>query len=137
MKSFFPEKMLGENLTLSLDSVKAKFNFFELQLHELHWQTTVYSEHMALGMAYERLYNDADVIVEKIMGYLGTRTRAVPMETIKDYTPEMPKQVVSDVITFAHHLEKYAEVNNMPDVGDMAVALSGKMARIRYLLTMS
>jgi hypothetical protein len=137
-KSLFPSEMLksggGE---LSLDSIKAKLNYFELQVHELHWQTFGLGEHEALGDLYNTIFSTKDEIVEKIMGYTNTRTKAMPVEPIKNYAPGLPNQIVGDLILFAKQLENFGASSNMPDIENIAQALSGDAAKIKYRLTLS
>jgi len=123
--------------SLSLDSVKAKLNYFELQLHELHWQTRGFAEHEALGKIYDRVFDLKDEIVEKIMGYTGVRTKAMPIQQIKDYSPGMSEQVIGELIRFAKQLEEFGEANNMPDIENIAQSLSGDAAQTKYRLTLS
>ena len=122
---------------LSLDVIKAKLNYFELQLHELHWQTTSLAEHLALGDAYDLVFDLKDEIVEKIMGYTGTRTKAMTVDTIKNYSPGMPNVIVAEILSFAKQLENYGESNGMPDIENIAQSLSGDFAKIKYRLTLS
>jgi DNA-binding ferritin-like protein len=122
---------------LSLDSIKAKLNYFELQVHELHWQTFGLGEHEALGDLYNTIFSMKDEIVEKIMGYSGTRTKAMPVQQIKDYAPGLPNQIVSELISFAKQLENFGASNNMPDIENIAQSLSGDSAKIKYRLTLS
>jgi len=136
--SIFPEGMMeSAGSSLSLDAVKAKLNYFELQLHELHWQTRGFAEHEALGKIYDRVFDLKDEIVEKIMGYTGTRTKAMPIQQIKDYAPGMSEQVIGELIRFAKQLEDFAEANNMPDIENIAQSLSGDAAQTKYRLTLS
>jgi len=138
IKSLFPEEMMeSAGNSLSLDSIKAKLNYFELQLHELHWQTRGFAEHEALGKIYDRVFDLKDEIVEKIMGYTGTRTKAMPVQPIKDYTPGMSEQVVRELNTFAKQLEAFGESNDMPDIENIAQSLSGDAAQTLYRLTLS
>lgn len=138
IKSLFPEGMMETmGNSLSLDSIKAKLNYFELQLHELHWQTRGFAEHSALGTIYDKVFDLKDEIVEKIMGYTGTRTKAMPIQPIKDYTPGMAEQVVNDLQKFAKQLEDFAESNGMPDIENIAQSLSGEAAQCKYRLTLS
>ena len=137
-KSLFPEKMLSSSGgELSLDSIKAKLNYFELQVHELHWQTFGLGEHEALGDLYNTIFSIKDEIVEKIMGYTGVRTKAMPVEPVKNYAPGLPNQVVTDLISFAKQLENFGESNDMPDIENIAQSLSGDAAKIKYRLTLS
>ena len=137
-KSLFPEEMLTKGGSeLSLDKIKAKLSYFELQLHELHWQTKSFAEHSALGTIYDKVFDLKDEIVEKIMGYTGTRTKAMPVEPIKDYAVGMSEKVVSDLEAFAKQLEAFGEANNMPDIENIAQSLSGEAAQTKYRLTLS
>lgn len=135
-KSLFPEEMLN-TVSLNLDSIKAKLNYFHLQLHELHWQTRSLAEHLALGDAYDMIEGVKDEIVEKIMGYTGTRTKAMPVEPIKNYAAGVSEQVISEVIKFAKQLEEFGETTGMPDIENIAQSLSGDAAKIKYRLTLS
>ena len=138
IKSLFPEGMMeSAGSSLSLDAIKAKLNYFELQLHELHWQTRGFAEHEALGKIYDKVFDLKDEIVEKIMGYTGTRTKAMPVQTIKDYTPGMAEQVVNELQKFAKQLEEFGEANGMPDIENIAQSLSGDAAQTKYRLTLS
>lgn len=137
-KSLFPEEMLTKGaIELSLDKIKAKLNYFELQLHELHWQTKSFAEHSALGTIYDKVFDLKDEIVEKIMGYTGTRTKAMPVEPIKDYAVGMSEKVVSELEAFAKQLEAFGSANNMPDIENIAQSLSGEAAQTKYRLTLS
>ena len=135
-KSIFPEEMMTK-VSLNLDSIKAKLNYFHLQLHELHWETKSLAEHLALGDAYDMVGDIKDEIVEKIMGYTGTRTKPMPVETIKGYSAGVPDQVINELMAFAKQLEEYGEANGMPDIENIAQSLSGDAAKIKYRLTLS
>ena len=135
-KSLFPEEMMGKT-ALNLDTIKAKLTYFELQLHELHWATKSLAEHLALGDAYDMVFDLKDEIVEKIMGYTGTRTKPMPVETIKPYSIGMPDQVISELMTFAKQLEAYGESTGYCDIENIAQSLSGDAAKIKYRLTLS
>ena len=135
-KSLFPDEMMG-GTSLNLDSIKAKLNYFHLQLHELHWETRSLAEHLALGDAYDLVGDIKDEIVEKIMGYTGTRTKAMPVETIKGYSAGISDQVISELMAFAKQLEAFGEANGMPDIENIAQSLSGEAAQTLYRLTLS
>jgi len=137
-KSLFPSDMLDKSGgELSLDSIKAKLNYFELQVHELHWQTFGLGEHKALGDLYNTIFSMKDEIVEKIMGYTGVRTKAMPVDPIKNYTPGLPNQIVVELILFAKQLQSFGASNDMPDIENVAQALSGDAAKIKYRLTLA
>lgn len=136
--NIFPESLLNQNKpTLTLDSIKAKLNYFHLQLNELHWQTKSYSEHKALGVLYEKVADFKDEIVEKIMGYSGTRTKAMPVQTIIDYSVGASISVVKDLIIFSKELQTFGSTNNMPDIENIAQSLNGEAAKTMYLLSLN
>lgn len=135
--SLFPNEMMEVNSGLNLDSIKAKLNYFELQIHELHWQTLSLSQHLALGDLYEIVFNVKDEIVEKIMGYTGVRTKAMKIEEIRNYSSSMPVTVVKELLMFTKKLEDFGEQNTMPDIENIAQSLSGDVSKILYRLTLS
>ena len=137
--SLFPSEMMENAMgnALTPELIAGKLSFFYEQLHLLHWQTTSFAEHDALGKIYDKLGDLQDEIVEKIMGYKGTRVKAYKIDVLKDYSKGAPMQVVSDLIKFAKQLEEYGEANNMPDIENIAQSLSGEAAQTKYRLTLS
>ena len=133
MSTLFPSNMLE----LNLDSIKAKLNYFELQLHELHWQTKSFAEHSALSTIYDKVFDLKDEIVEKIMGYTGVRTKAMPVAPIKNWEPNMSNSVVKELIKFAKDLENFGKQNNMPDIENIAQGLSGLGSQTIYRLSLT
>jgi DNA-binding ferritin-like protein len=135
-KSLFPQEMLSKatGSELSLESIAAKLTYFHEQLHLLHWQTTSYAKHKALGKMYEYVQDFKDGIVEKLMGYTGKRPGAYKIEPLTDCTAE---QCTSDIMAFASSLKMYGEKNAYHDVCNLADALSGEAAKTKYLLTLS
>lgn len=137
-KSLFPSGMLSKSGgELSPDAIATRLTHFELQLHNLHWATKSYAEHQALGGLYDKVFDLKDEIVEKVMGYTGTRAKITAHSPLKDYAVGVSDQVVSELITFASQLESYAAANNMPDIENIAQSLSGEAAKTKYLLTLS
>jgi DNA-binding ferritin-like protein len=137
--SLFPSEMMENAMgnALTPELIAGKLSFFYEQLHLLHWQTTSFAEHDALGKIYDKVGDLQDEIVEKIMGYKGTRVKAYKIDVLKDYSKGAPMQVVSDLITFAKQLEEYGETNKMPDIENIAQSLSGEAAQTKYRLTLS
>ena len=135
-KSLFPQEMLSNATSseLSLESIAAKLTYFHEQLHLLHWQTTSYAKHKALGKMYEYVQDFKDGVVEKLMGYTGQRPGAYKIEPLTDCTAE---RCVSDIMSFASSLKMYGERNSYHDVCNLADSLSGEAAKTRYLLTLS
>jgi DNA-binding ferritin-like protein len=136
IKSLFPEDMMESkgSSSLTIEIIAAKLTYFHEQLHLLHWQTTSYAEHKALGKLYEYVQDFKDGVVEKIMGYTGKRPGLYKIEPLTNCKPE---QCVSDLMSFASDLKMYGEKNSFHDVCNLADALSGEAAKTKYLLTLS
>jgi len=139
LKSLFPEEMMESSASgsLTLETIAGKLSYFYEQLHLLHFQTTSFAEHEALGKIYDKVGDFQDEIVEKIMGYSGRRIKAFKIDALKDYSGVMPNQVVRDLVKFAKDLEEFGEANNMPDIENVAQSLSGEAAQTLYRLTLS
>jgi hypothetical protein len=138
MKSLFPQEMLSSaSGDLSPDVIATKLTYFELQLHNLHWATRSYAEHMALGGLYDAVFDLKDEIIEKVMGYSGTRAKIGNPGQLKDYSPGVSSVVVGELISFAKQLQNYGASNNMPDIENVAQSLSGTAAKTKYLLTLT
>ena len=135
-KSLFPSEMLksggGE---LTLETIAGKLTYFHEQLHLLHWQTSSYAEHQALGGLYAYVHDFKDGVVEKLMGYMGKRPKAPKVEPLSDTASA--SIVVSELISFASSLKSFGESNGFHDIANLADALSGEAAKTKYLLTLS
>jgi hypothetical protein len=132
--SIFPESMLSKE-ELTLESIAGKLTYFHEQLHLIHWQTSSYAEHQALGGLYDYVHDFKDGVIEKLMGYTGKRPRAYKAEPLSDGA--IASSVVSDLMSFSSSLKSYAERNGYHDISNLADALSGEAAKVKYLLTLS
>ena len=132
-KSLFPEDMMKSG-ELNLETIAGKLTYFHEQLHLLHWQTTSYAQHKALGKLYEYVQDFKDGVIEKLMGYTGKRPGVFKIEPL---TAADSTAVVTALMDFASNLKSYAESNNFHDIANLADALSGEAAKTKYLLTLS
>jgi len=130
--AIFPQEMM-ENAEMSLESVAAKLTYFHIQLHLLHWQTTSFAEHKALGSLYETVGDMKDDIVEKLMGYANRRVKVFKLEGLSEGNSVA---VVNSLLTFAYNLIEWAEANHYCDIENLAQSLSGEAAKTKYLLTL-
>jgi len=139
IKSLFPDEMMENAIgnALTLETISGKLSYFYEQLHLLHFQTTSFAEHEALGKIYDKVGDFQDEIVEKIMGYSGRRIKAYKIDVLKDYSSGASNQVVKELVSFAKQLEEFGEANNMPDIENVAQSLSGEAAQTLYRLTLS
>lgn len=133
-KSLFPESMMS-SAEMTIESVASKLTYFHEQLHLLHWNTTSYAEHQALGGLYDYVHDFKDGVVEKLMGYMGKRVGQLKMEPVSPTASATA--VVTDLINFSHQLMEWAEANKYCDVENLAQSLSGEAAKTKYLLTLS
>ena len=135
LKSLFPEEMMSRSSgELTLETIAAKLTYFHEQLHLLHWQTSSYAEHQALGGLYDYVHDFKDGLVEKIMGYTGKRPSGYKIDPLGS---AQATAVVSELMSFASNLKSYGEANSYHDVCNLADSLSGEAAKVRYLLTLS
>lgn len=136
MKSLFPQEMMSANSSgsLTLESIAAKLTYFHEQLHLLHWQTSSYAQHMALGGLYDYVHDFKDGVVEKLMGYTGKRPGLYKIDPLTNCSAQ---ECVVNLMSFASDLKKYGETNNFHDICNLADALSGEAAKTKYLLTLS
>ena len=132
-KSLFPQEMLSSG-DMSLESVASKLTYFHEQLHLLHWQTTSYAEHQALGGLYDYVHDFKDGVIEKLMGYTGKRPGAYKIDPLGNSNATA---IVSELMSFSSSLKSYAEGNGYHDISNLADALSGEAAKTKYLLTLS
>jgi hypothetical protein len=135
-KSLFPSDMLKSGAgEMTIEGIAGKLTYFHEQLHLLHWNTTSYAEHQALGGLYDYVHDFKDGVVEKLMGYTGKRPKAFKMEPLSDGANA--SNVVTELMSFASSLKSYAESNSYHDIANLADALSGEAAKTKYLLTLS
>jgi hypothetical protein len=120
---------------MTLENIAGKLTYFHEQLHLLHWTTTSYAEHQALGGLYDYVHDFKDGVIEKLMGYMGKRPKAPKMEPLSDTASA--SIVVSELMSFASSLKSFAESNSFHDIANLADALSGEAAKTKYLLTLS
>ena len=127
-----PSKVATEGLTL--ETVASKLTYFQEQIHLLHWQTNIYSEHKNLGSLYEYIQEFKDELIEKLMGYTGKKPAVYKLEPLSTSTSNV---VVDELISFAKSLKEYGEMNCYQDVCNLSDSLSGEAAKSKYLLTLS
>lgn len=132
IKSLFPQEMMNTS-ELDLESIAGKLLTFAEQFHLVHWQTGSYAEHIATGELYEYLYTFRDEVIEKLMGYTGRKPNGFKMGNINTSS----ETAISELMSFAISLKRYAESNGFIDVAAMADTLSGKAAKYKYLLRLA
>lgn len=130
--NIFPEGMMKSEMTL--ESIAGKLTYFHEQLHLIHWQTSIYAEHMATGALYDYVHDFKDGLMEKLMGYTGRKPGVFKIEPLSSVSSQA---VAGEMISFASELKSFAERNSYLDIGNLADEFSGETAKFKYLLTLS
>ena len=120
---------------LSIEEIASKLTYFTEQAHIIHFQTSIYAEHKALDELYSYLQDFKDDVIEKLMGYESRKIKAFPFIPIKNDVNSTSLCV--DIMSFSVSLEKWASEHKYCDIENLSQELSGKAAKIKYLLTLS
>jgi hypothetical protein len=112
------------------------------QIRVLHWQTSSYAEHKALGKCYEALDPLVDQFVETYFGIHGRHTAVAAEEStrapleIQDYGDISPAEVIDDGIAYlTKEIEQYLEDTDT-DLTNIRDEMLGVLKRTRYLLSL-
>ena len=136
MKSIFPDSMLSSSTggELTMEVVAQKFDYFFSQLHLAHLQTSSVAEHEALNL-WQDMPTDKDEFIEKLSGYTGRKLMEYTFLPIRGNV--VSSSIVRELKDFAQQLKSYATTNGYDDIANMADTLSGKAAKVLFLLTLS
>ena len=110
------------------------------QLKIYHWQTTSYSEHKALGMAYEALEESIDQFVEVYQGTFG-RVRSASgsflfeLENLQTESPELQGKI-DQWITFLKSFSNDADLNDKSDLLNIRDEMVATLNKLKYLITL-
>jgi len=107
------------------------------QLRMYHWQTTSFSEHKALGKAYDTLDELIDTFVETWMGIHGKVSVAGGIRmTLLDYTSDGPDKLLAQATEFFTSGELGSALNGNTDLANIRDEMLGTVNRTKYLLTL-
>ena len=102
------------------------------QIRVLHWGTTSYPEHVALGDLYDSISDSTDRIAEALMGAQGKRLQLKGALELVDYTEGMPANYVRGIS------EALTSITGLPtDILNMRDELLAAVHKTSYLLTLS
>lgn len=118
-------------------SIINKLFYFPIKLRFLHHNTTTYSKHQALGMAYDSLGDLQDDIIEKLIGCSGKRYSSPTVPNCGTYSDDACVQTGKEIKEFARTLKSYAESYGYMDISQQADTYEGVGAKLLYLLTLS
>lgn len=102
------------------------------QIRVLHWGTTSYPEHVALGDLYDALSDATDKIAEALMGAQGERFQLKGTLEVVDYAEGVPANYVRGIG------EALTSITGLPtDILNMRDDLLAAVHKTSYLLTLS
>lgn len=119
-------------------NIVTKFLTYQNQVKILHWQTTSYSEHEALGSLYDSLSSKIDCFVEIFMGkngrILAQNSFNLVVENYKNMSPQnlmvdMEKYLIEELPTMLDE-EKDTDLLNIRD------EILASVNKTKYLLTL-
>ena len=103
--------------------------------HIMHWQTTSYSEHKALGKYYTEIPELVDAAVEAYHGKTNTILHSFPVETeiYEDMTPIIYLEYLSQKVTNGRALfGDDSEIQNLVDaIADLIDSTMYKLRRFK------
>ena len=102
------------------------------QIRVLHWGTTSYPEHVALGDLYDAISDATDKIAEALMGAQGERLQLKGTLELVDYAEGVPANYVRGIG------EALTSITGLPtDILNMRDDLLATVHKTSYLLTLS
>ena len=102
------------------------------QIRVLHWGTTSYPEHVALGDLYDSINDSTDRIAEALMGAQGERFQLKGTLELVDYAEGVPANYVRGIG------EALTSITGLPtDILNMRDDLLAAVHKTSYLLTLS
>lgn len=142
MANFFkmeetPRETDSNNQSLSIDAICSNLYLFPDKIQFCHHLTTSFAKHSALDKTYESLDSLKDEIIEKLIGYTGTRFKTLTLGSITNYTENYPKQLAQEIMQFGKKLEEWGEEMGYCDISNLAAGYSGAGAKLNYLLSLS
>lgn len=108
------------------------------ELKILHWQTNSFSEHKALGEAYDSFGEHMDELVETHFGRYG-RVRPEGGISIKLYNYELskPKELLDGARKTLASMREVYETDGATDLSNLTDELIGIIDQTSYLITLS
>ena len=123
--------------TNEIDNIATQTAMHFEKIQFVHHNTLFFSQHVSLNEAYDKVQDLRDEIIEKAIGYTGQRYKCLKLECIDNTPDKILQEVVSDMISFATYLRKWAVDNSYDDIENLAQSYSGIAAHIKYFITLS
>ena len=119
-------------------NIVSKFLTFRDQVQVLHWQTTSFAEHKALGELYDTLDANIDEFVETFMGKYGRIVAQSSFSvTVENYKNLSPMQFMDTVCAYLiEELPTMLDAKKDSDLLNIRDAMLGDINQTKYLLTL-
>ena len=104
----------------------------QVELRLIHWNTTSYAEHKAIGKLYDELADLTDQLAEVYMGIYG-RVGAIPCELVTDTVPDAASYV-GDMAQFVEAIR--TEMPNDTQLQNLLDEIASAIDKTNYLLTL-
>ena len=107
------------------------------QLRIYHWQTSSFSEHKALGKAYDALDDSIDTFVESWIGVHGKVSIEGGIRmTLLDYTADGTTKLLDQATEFFTTGELGSALADNTDLANIRDEMLGTIHHTKYLLTL-
>jgi len=136
MQTMIPTREEDNTPGFSVDEIATQLYMLPDKVQFCHHSTTSYAQHIALDRTYETIDDLKDEIIEKLIGYTGTRFSTLSLSPISGFGENMPMQVAKEIQDFGYRLYEWAEQMHYCDVENLAQSYSGAGAQLSYLLTL-
>ena len=111
----------------------------QAEIKVLHWQTTVFSEHMAFGGFYDVADELIDKLIEAIQGKYSTRILIGGIDSIQisDYSNLKINIFIQDMEAFfAQEIWTCGISKNDTELANIIDEIKGEIDKLKYLLTL-
>jgi hypothetical protein len=110
------------------------------QLKIYHWQTTSFSEHEALDMAYESFDKLIDQFVEVYQGTFGriksgSGSFLVELENLQTESPQLQEKI-DQWIAYLKSFNNDADLNDKSDLLNIRDEMLATLNKLKYLITL-
>ena len=122
---------------MSINDIAAHLFLLPIKVQFCHHLTTSYAAHKALDGLYDTINGLKDEIIEKIMGYSGTKYSELQLGTISGFKETNCKSVAYEVMNWGKQLEEWAEKQGFCDIENLAQSYSGAGSQALYLLNLT
>ena len=124
----------GALYTIGKNNMVDKLLGLQNQLRMLHWGTSSYAEHKALGKAYEGLDALIDTFVETYMGVNGKNLPPVKLD-LRPYTLGSAMKLLDQATHFLS-VEMETQLSGNTDLSNIRDEMLSLINQTKYLLTL-